>query len=134
MQKSIFSTSFLFVMACVFFVFLTYSFAGLIDYERLRRLREKGQTLTPQQEKEMYPSWVVGEPRVKDVAERRYDINRDGLLQSAETKTFLRDVLDEVESKNGYLVNSDILKEYDKNKDGIINRFESETIRQQVTR
>jgi len=121
-------------MACVFFVFLTYSFAGLIDYERLRRLREKGQTLTPQQEKEMYPSWVVGEPRVKDVAERRYDINRDGLLQSAETKTFLRDVLDEVESKNGYLVNSDILKEYDKNKDGIINRFESETIRQQVTR
>ncbi len=105
----------------------------MIDYERIQRLKARGGVTTLlDKERESYPQWVITEPTVKDPVERLYDINRDSKLQTAEVKTFLRDVLEEIESKNGYLVDSDILKEYDKNKDGIISKYESDDIRKQV--
>lgn len=79
------------------------------------------------------PAWVKQSPRVTTADERRYDINRDGLLQTAEVKIYLRDVIDGVVQKGGFTVNSDILKEYDKNKDGVINSYELADIRKDVS-
>ncbi len=70
------------------------------------------------------PRWRLQAPDATGAVERRYDINRDGILQTAETKIFLRDVIDVIEAKGGYTINSDILKEYDKNKDGVISKIE----------
>lgn len=95
--------------------------AGLIDYDR--RSRRLGTS------KEDAPEWWKAEPDVKNKLERRYDINRDGKLQTAEVKILLRDVVDEIQEKGRYSVySSDILKEYDKNRDRVIDKTEVEGI------
>ncbi len=80
------------------------------------------------------PFWKVSPlPTVTGKIERRYDINRDKILQPFETTIFLRDVIDEVEEKTFYSVeDSKIISKYDKNKDGIINKFEAEDIKKDV--
>ena len=70
------------------------------------------------------PLWMQTPPQVKTAIERVYDVNRDGKLQPAEVKIYLRSVIETVDAKGGLTVNSDILKEYDKNKDGLISRIE----------
>ncbi len=115
--------------------FLTSSRAGLIDYERINRIKygkpagvqdAKGGSA---KEVDDFPQWLKVEVQVTSETERRYDANGDGKLQSAEAKVFLREVLGQVKEKGGYTVNSDILKEYDKNKDGLISRLEAEAIK-----
>ena len=68
-------------------------------------------------------------PQVKTDNERTYDVNRDGKLQPAEVKIYLRGIIEIVEKKGGFTVNSDILKEYDKNKDGLISRIEVQDLK-----
>ena len=113
--------------------------AGLINYDRLKKRSGGAPAEQPARKgykKEVQGSrrdWMKTEPAVKNNVERRYDINRDGKLQTAEVKILLRDVVDEVESKGRYSVyNSDVLVEYDTNKDRIINSFEADEIRKDV--
>ena len=109
------------LLAATLLFFAIQSFAGLINYERLRRFKERQDA----GEKDLrfkdvaVPDWVDNLPRAKTEQEKRYDINKDGILQIAETKIFLRDVLNVVDQKGGYTLDSDILKEYDKNRDSI---------------
>ncbi len=75
------------------------------------------------------PFWVETLPKVEGKIEKYYDINRDKILQTSETKIFLRDVSAEILDKNSFNVSDSLLlKAYDKNKDGIINKFELEEI------
>ncbi len=116
--------------------------AQLIDYSRLeqiRRQRHQAQEEAertgrrPQgKEESEYPEWLIIPPRVKNSTERRYDVNRDGRLQSAEVKVYLRNVLDQINRNGGMLIDSDVLSEYDKNRDGIIDREEAQEIRKLV--
>ncbi len=80
------------------------------------------------------PFWVKDLPKVTGKREKRYDINRDEILQTSETKIFLRDVVAEIVDKGSANVfDSALLKAYDKNKDGIINKFEVEEIKQDLS-
>jgi len=79
--------------------------------------------------------WQATPPKVNGEIEKRYDINRDKILQSAEIKILLRDVVDEVTENKAYFYNtadSALLKEYDKNKDGIIDNIEIKIIEQDL--
>ena len=109
------------------------SFGGLIDYERAKRAQQaRG---SPAGENSIVlPSWMENLPRVQNKVEQSYDVNRDGILQTAEIKTYLRDVLEAVEQKGGFLVDTPLLKEYDQNKDGIVSRLEGRLIADQVRR
>ncbi|OGX24816.1 MAG: hypothetical protein A3D10_07085 [Omnitrophica WOR_2 bacterium RIFCSPHIGHO2_02_FULL_48_11] len=104
--------------------------AGLIDYERLNNKRrgDKGAAAprlgVTKPVAPVGPVWAIQTPKAMAVIEKRYDTNRDGLLQTSEIKIFLRYVITIVEEKGGYTVDSDILKSYDKNRDGVINRYE----------
>lgn len=129
------------ILAVLILVFsICECYAGLIDYERLKRIRARKAGLPVPQETpaekgdELVPKWLIEEPKVTSKIDRDYDINRDGRLQSAEVKTFLRDVLEEIEKKGGYTINSDILKEYDKNKDGVVSKNEVKLLKEQVLR
>ncbi len=81
---------------------------------------------------ETAPKWAKELPKVVNSSERRYDINRDGLLQSAEVKVMLRDVIETVEERGSVIVYSDILKDYDANKDRYITPAELDKIREDV--
>ena len=121
-------------MSVILLFFAIQSFAGLINYERLRRFKERqaaGETDLKFKDVAV-PSWMDYEPRAKTEQEKKYDINRDGILQIAETKIFLRDVLVVISQKGGFTLDSDILKEYDKNKDSFISRTESAEITKDV--
>lgn len=73
--------------------------------------------------------WAATLPKVEGKIEQYYDINRDKILQTSETKIFLRDVSAEILEKNSFNVSDSLLlKAYDKNKDGVINKFELEEI------
>ena len=101
------------------FIFTTLSYAGLINYERrLKNLKKKAGTTDT-----ILAKWMKKLPRV-DRRIRRYDVNRDGVLQTAEVKIFLRDVVEDIDLRGGFFVNTDILLEYDKNKDKVIDRDE----------
>ena len=123
------------VFIIVFFAVAKISLAGLIDYDRLNKIRAN-KTLSGSygenvDEAEL-PAWFKTEPKVTIEEERVYDSNRDGKLQTAEVKIMLRDFIDVVYEKNGAMYKSPILKEYDKNKDGLINKYEAEVIDAQV--
>ena len=109
--------------------------AGLIDYERLNKIKAQKAAQQAKEQKpaeDLRPKWMIAEPVVKTEMERRYDINRDGKLQLAEVKIYLRDTLDVINEKGGITINSEILKEYDKNKDGVISKYESTKIKDLV--
>ena len=110
--------------------------AGLIDYERLNKNKtpKAAQQAKEQKppEEDTRPKWMITEPVVKTETEKKYDINRDGKLQLAEVKIYLRDTLDVINEKGGITINSEILKEYDKNKDGVISKYESIKIKDLV--
>ena len=73
--------------------------------------------------------WAETLPNVEGKIEQYYDINRDKILQTSETKIFLRDVAAEIQEKNSFNVSDSLLlKAYDKNKDGIISKLELEEI------
>jgi hypothetical protein len=103
--------------------------AQLINYGR-RNQFINGSTDSPKSDDMTVPQWAKETPKVTNNSERRYDINRDGLLQSAEVKVMLRDVIETVEDRGSVVVYSDILKEYDKNKDRYITAAELDKIRQ----
>ncbi len=78
--------------------------------------------------------WAKELPKVTSKTEKRYDINRDEILQTSETKIFLRDVLAEVSAKNSFNVSDSVLlKAYDKNKDGIISKLEIDEIKKDTS-
>jgi hypothetical protein len=130
MKKLILSLA---VYAACLLTFVYQAQAGLINYERRNKSTPAAARKTG-----AYPSrptaaapvevpmaaWLKTPPGVKNAAEKAYDVNRDGKLQSAEVKIYLRDVIKVIESKGGFTINSDVLKEYDKNRDGVISRFE----------
>ncbi len=77
--------------------------------------------------------WAKELPKVTSKTEKRYDINRDEILQTSETKIFLRDVIKEVVEKSSYNVSESVLlKVYDKNKDGIISNLDIEEIKKDL--
>ncbi len=78
--------------------------------------------------------WAKELPKVTSKIEKRYDINRDEILQTSETKIFLRDVLAQVASKDSFNVSDSLLlKAYDKNKDGIISKLEADEIKKDLS-
>ena len=123
-------TFFFIVCVAITLIVLNISYAGLINYER----REKVRTAAGQAKTQGPPlaQWMIELPLVKNDYEKKYDSNRDGKLQTAEVKIFLRDIIDVIDNKGGFTVNSDILKEYDKNKDGLISREEGKLIKEHV--
>lgn len=75
------------------------------------------------------PFWKQTLPAVTGKREVYYDINRDGILQTSETKIYLRDIVPVIKEKGGVQVfDSGILKAYDKNKDGVVNKYELQAI------
>jgi len=106
-------------------VFINVAYAGLINYERLNRNRNRSGV----QAQRPLPSWARELPKVRYRSEKRYDVNRDGILQTAETKVYLQDVINEIDRKGGYRVDSGILQAYDKNNDGVISKAEVDDIR-----
>ena len=104
------------------------SYAQLVNYDRLRRrIKLKGGAplgevkTDEEQEDAVIPKWVETWPWVTTRLERKYDINRDGKLQTAEVKIYLRDTVATIEKKGGIIINSDILLEYDINEDGVVS-------------
>lgn len=118
------------LLACLLILTLVIVYASsaqLINYDRLRRrLKLKGEPAPAESD---LPRWKLKLPLVTTRLERRYDINRDGKLQTAEVKIYLRDTIETIEEKGGILINSDILLEYDKNNDGVISLKEIEKLR-----
>ncbi|MDP8264954.1 MAG: EF-hand domain-containing protein [Candidatus Aceula lacicola] len=121
---------------CIFALMFCFDcFAGLIDWERRNRyLKDKQQELGSEGvlSEDALPEWMRKEPRVKTKDEKRHDINRDGKLQPAESKVYLRRVIRKVENGGKVVSTSEILKEYDKNKDGVITQTEVIEIRGDV--
>ncbi len=106
------------------------SFAGLVNYDRIKR-RSGGAAAKPatpaspaKPAVDTRPMWMRQAQPATTASEKKYDTNRDGILQTAEVKIFLRDVIQVVDTKGGYTVDSNLLKEYDKNRDGLISRTE----------
>lgn len=121
--------SFVLVLALV-----SVSFAGLINYDRVQRRKTGESPARPSAPSsparpaapavDTRPMWMRQAQPATTPTEKKYDTNRDGLLQTAEVKIFLRDVIQVVDSKGGYNVDSNLLREYDKNRDGLISRTE----------
>ena len=108
------------------FVMADVGFAGLINYKR----KNAATTAAGKKDAPSVAKWMTTLPMVQSTIEQKYDVNRDGKLQTAEVKTFLRDVEVIVAAKGGYTVDSDVLKEYDKNRDGVINRYEVSVLKE----
>jgi hypothetical protein len=118
--------------------------AQLINYQRrneqlqdARQSRQSTTTTTQSSEKSVKPAkqlpmWMRVIPPAKTKEEVRYDVNRDGQLQSAEVKILLRDTVNMVESKGAVKIESEVLKEYDEDKDGLIERREVDRIKSDV--
>lgn len=78
--------------------------------------------------------WAKDLPKVTAKIEKRYDINRDEILQTSETKIFLRDVVEQVVTKTSFNVGESLLlKAYDKNKDGILSNIELDEIKKDLS-
>ena len=120
------------------------SHAQLINYKRRENRENKGgaaaagggygakKTAEPAAAEPAVPSWMQSAPKVTVKEEEKYDVNRDGILQTSEAKILLRDVIDMVDAKGGAVVASPIAKLYDKNRDGVINRYEVADIKTDV--
>jgi hypothetical protein len=84
---------------------------------------------------ENLPQWMQVEPTLKTEDEKKFDANRDGRFQPAETKVYLRRSYQEIQDNAGANMagkdvrDSDVLKEYDTNKNGIISKSESEKMK-----
>ena len=88
---------------------------------------DKASSANAQAEKPL-PFWVETPPKVTMKDEEKYDLNKDGILQTSEAKILLREALAVIRDKGGITVNSGILKKYDKNRDNIVNKYESADI------
>ena len=121
--------------AAITFISVYHAQAGLINYGRRNKAATpatggyKAQPAKAAVPAQVAPLWMRTAPQVKTDNERTYDVNRDGKLQPAEVKIYLRGIIEIVEKKGGFTVNSDILKEYDKNKDGLISRIEVQDLK-----
>lgn len=124
MKRVILSLS---VCAACLLMFIYDANAGLINYDRRNKpgvAPSRGGAPARVPAPVVVPAWMKTPPGVKNAAEKVYDVNRDGKLQPAEVKIYLRSVIETIESKGGFTINSDILREYDKNRDGVISRYE----------
>jgi len=128
-----------FAITLLFFVvmitFCLNCFAGLVDWERRNRYlkdrqEESGSEISLGEE--ALPKWMKQEPRVRTREEKRYDTNRDRRFQPAESKVYLRRVIQRVEKDGSVSARSELLKEYDINKDGVITLVESKEIKDDV--
>ncbi|MDP8265971.1 MAG: hypothetical protein P9M07_03390 [Candidatus Aceula meridiana] len=136
MRKKIFIVS---IITLTVAAFCADAFAGLIDWERRNRYLKERQMDESQDSgtvKEMtkddLPQWMKEEPKVRTRDERRYDVNRDGYFQPAESKVYLRRLLVTIEKKGKITSRSDLLKEYDVNSDGVLTKTEAKKIRRDV--
>ncbi len=121
---------FVFLSAVLSLSFAGSACAGLINYERVNRIKAGRPASSPtataaEKASADLPGWMKTMPNAVSAAEKTFDVNRDGKLQTAEVKVYLRDVLDTIKEKGGYTIDSDVLKEYDRNRDGVISRYES---------
>ena len=121
-----------FLFVAIFFssyTFVSTALAGLVNYQRRNGVASKA-AASKGDPAPIVAKWMSVLPLAQSATEKKYDVNVDGKLQTAEVKIFLRDVINVVDAKGGYAVDSDILKEYDKNKDGVINRYEVAIIKE----
>lgn len=117
---------------CFFIIGAVYDIgqAQLINYGRQSKfLKSTNPDLT---EEEAIPKWARDLVEPQNDEERRYDINEDGLLQTAEVKVYLRAIIRRVAERAYVNATTDILREYDKNKDGVINSYEVDLIKEHV--
>jgi len=130
----------LFVGMAFLLISATKSLAGLVDWEarnRYLKAQEEAAKNSPQDAKVSteLPRWMQVEPNVKTQDEKKFDVNKDGVFQPAETKVYLRTVYQQVQDGSGKNVtgkdvqNSEVLKEYDINKDGMISKTEAEKMK-----
>ena len=123
------------ICALICFILMVFTFgltvdAQLINYDRLKKqAARRGENIVTGE-----PLWLQGEVPVKNRYEKRYDINRDGKLQKAEVKVFLREVVKSVETRGRFFVNSDILKDYDRDNSKNIERNEIEKIKRDISK
>jgi len=104
--------------------------AQLINYGRRSKfLRSTNPNMS---DEDAIPQWAKELPEPQNAEEESFDINRDGKLQSAEVKVYLRGIMKRVEARSYVNVTTDILREYDKNKDGVINVSELALMREHV--
>ena len=71
-------------------------------------------------------------PRARNRREQRYDLNRDGKMQEAEIKAFLKDVITRVETYGEFSFTSGLLRPYDLEGDSVIRLYELDRIRNRV--
>lgn len=111
-------------------VFDSQTDAQLINYGRRNKfLRATNPDMT---EEESIPQWARELVEPQSTEERRFDTNRDGRLQSAEVKVYLRGIIEQVEDRGYVSAVTDLLREYDRNRDGMINASELERMKEHV--
>lgn len=102
---------------------------GSVSYLAYAQEKAKDDKAALSQEAAPVAFWAATLPKVEGKIEQYYDINRDKILQTSETKIFLRDIVAEILEKSSFNVSDSLLlKAYDKNKDGIISKLELEEI------
>ena len=133
-------------VACFTSFMISDAMAGLINYNRAQKRKTGGGAAAPARPaaaapapapkpaQDTRPMWMRQVQNASTATEKKYDVNRDGLLQTAEVKIYLRDVAQVVEAKGGYTVDSEVLRDYDKNRDGVITRYELADIRTDSSR
>ncbi len=141
---------FLFSSVIVLAVFVEVCQAQMVDYKRMHRRYPAGAKpaaapakATPAQPAAqpavqpaaataaVPPSAATGH-KVVSASERKFDLNKDGILQPAEVNGFLQEVSRIVDGSGGYTVDSDLLKPFDVNKDGLISRYEVKAIKDTI--
>lgn len=126
MKKKNYTTAFLLVSI----LFISPDvFAGLIDYEKRNQDPPKRSPTDTQIQKNQSKSTQQA-IRVTNRSERMYDKNKDGWLQSDELAEYLTDVINTVQRKGDFQVNSDFLGQFDKDEDGHIGYYETINIRE----
>ena len=118
----------------MFFLLTHFVQAGLLNHEAEdpnpqpspQQDQVPAQPIQPQQHQQ--PQWKQNLPKAVTREEKRYDVNHDGYLQSAEVRVFLRDVAEEAQASGIVKIESDILKEYDSNMNGEIDPQEAQKI------
>ena len=109
--------------------------AGLVDWDRRNRYLQQQQQADQEAGKKVnvspeLPLWMQVEPKVATEEEKKYDVNKDGVLEPVEMKVYLRRIYEEVQNGSGKSVStSEAMREYDQNKDGVITKFEAEKIK-----
>ena len=133
------------IFTVIFAISSSISNAGLINNERRQKNQPNASTKTASTTKQTVATQkasnapqnavmkiLKSNQKVVGYAESKYDLNRDRVLQEAEMKALLSDVVTASASTSGHRISSEFLNEFDVNKDGYIDRYEAISIKKNL--